>query len=263
MANPDAVNEKVFSVEGGYGLHTGNLSLNLNAYYTLWMDKTDVRSKLMANGDYARVNLTGVDARHMGVELDLKYRAARWVTLTGMLSVGDWIWNSNTRGYYYDSQGQPMTTKMDGSVASGIMADDHAWIELQQKGIHVAGSAQTTAAVGADFYPMKGLRVSANWNLYANNYADFYLGSTAIVNSAATVNDPWKIPMGHQLDLAASYSFKIGNINATLYGNVNNVFNYQHIMDAQCATDAKGWEDCYAVMYSFGRTYTLRLKIRF
>ena len=263
LANPDAVNEKVFSVEGGYGLHTGNLSLNLNAYYTLWMDKTDVRSKLMANGDYARVNLTGVDARHMGVELDLKYRAARWVTLTGMLSVGDWIWNSNTRGYYYDSQGQPMTTKMDGSVASGIMADDHAWIELQQKGIHVAGSAQTTAAVGADFYPMKGLRVSANWNLYANNYADFYLGSTAIVNSAATVNDPWKIPMGHQLDLAASYSFKIGNINATLYGNVNNVFNYQHIMDAQCATDAKGWEDCYAVMYSFGRTYTLRLKIRF
>jgi outer membrane receptor protein involved in Fe transport len=110
---------------------------------------------------------------------------------------------------------------------------------------------------------MKGLRVSADWNLYARNYADFYLGSTAIVNTAATVNDPWRIPMGHQLDLSASYSFKIGNVDATIYGNVNNVFNYQHIMDAQCATDAKGWEDCYAVMYSFGRTYTVRLKLRF
>ena len=77
------------------------------------------------------------------------------------------------------------------------------------------------------------------------------------------VNDPWRIPWSHQLDLSASYSFKMGNVNATIYGNVNNVYNLQGIMDAQCGTDAKGWEDCYAVMYSFGRTYTIRLKLRF
>ncbi|MBR2014195.1 MAG: carboxypeptidase-like regulatory domain-containing protein [Alistipes sp.] len=264
MTNPDAVNEKVFSVEGGYGLRTDKLNVNLNLYYTMWMDKADVRSKLMSDGDYARVNLTGIDARHMGVELDLRYKPARWINLTGMVSVGDWVWNSNAKGYYYNSHGQPLTAKMDGTVASGIMAEDHAWIELQQKGIHVAGSAQTTAAVGVDFFPMKGVRVGADFNVYANNYADFYLGSTAIVNSTATVNDPWRIPVGHQLDLSASYSFKIGkDVRATLYGNVNNLYNYNYIMDAQCGTDAKGWEDCYAVMYSFGRTYTLRLKINF
>ena len=117
--------------------------------------------------------------------------------------------------------------------------------------------------MGADFYPLKGLRVSANFNLYANNYADFYLGSTAVANTTTTVNDPWRIPVGHQLDLSASYSFKIGKVNATIYGNVNNLYDYNYVMDAQCATDAKGWEDCYAVMYSFGRTYTLRLKLRF
>ena len=264
MTNPDAVNEKVFSVEGGYGLRTEKLNLNLNLYYTLWMDKADVRSKLMSNGDYARVNMTGVDARHMGVELDLRYKPTRWMNLTAMASIGDWIWSSNTRGYIYDSQGQPMTQKLDGTVASGIMAEDHAWIDLNQKGIHVAGSAQTTAAVGADFFPMKGLRVSADWNLYANNYADFYLGSNLTPNTAVNVNDPWRIPWSHQLDLSASYSFKIGNnVNATIYGNVNNIYNMQGIMDAQCGTDAKGWEDCYAVMYSFGRTYTIRLKLRF
>ena len=264
MTNPDAVNEKVFSVEGGYGLRTDKLNVNLNLYYTMWMDKADVRSKLMSDGDYARVNLTGIDARHMGAELDIRYKPARWINLTGMVSVGDWIWNSNAKGYYYNSHGQPLTSKMDGTVASGIMAEDHAWIELQQKGIHVAGSAQTTAAVGVDFFPLKGVRVGADFNVYANNYADFYLGSTAIVNSTATVNDPWRIPVGHQLDLSASYSFKIGkDVRATLYGNVNNLYNYNYIMDAQCGTDAKGWEDCYAVMYSFGRTYTLRLKINF
>ena len=263
MTNPDAVNEKVFSVEGGYGLRTEQFALNVNAYYTLWMDKADVRSKLMSNGDYARVNLTGIDARHAGIELDLRYKPARWVNFTGMLSWGDWIWSSNARGYYYDSQGQPMTAKMDGTVASGIMAEDHAWIELDQKGVHVAGSAQTTAAVGADFFPFKGLRLSANFNLYANNYADFYLGSTAVANTTTTVNDPWKIPVGHQVDLSASYSFKMGKVNATIYGNVNNLYDYNYVMDAQCATDAKGWQDCYAVMYSFGRTYTVRLKLNF
>jgi outer membrane cobalamin receptor len=263
MTNPDAVNEKVFSVEGGYGLRTETFAMNINGYFTMWMDKADVRSKLMSNGDYARVNLTGIDARHAGVELDFRYKPARWVNLTGMLSWGDWIWSSNARGYYYDSQGQPMTAKMDGSVASDIMAEDHAWIELEQKGVHVAGSAQTTAALGVDFFPFKGLRVGANFNLYANNYADFYLGSTAVANTTTTVNDPWKIPVGHQLDLSASYAFKIGKVNATIYGNVNNLYNYNYVMDAQCATDSKGWQDCYAVMYSFGRTYTVRLKISF
>ena len=263
MTNPDAVNEKVFSVEGGYGLRTETFAMNINGYFTMWMDKSDVRSKLMSNGDYARVNLTGIDARHAGVELDFRYKPARWVNLTGMLSWGDWIWSSNARGYYYDSQGQPMTAKMDGSVASDIMAEDHAWIELEQKGVHVAGSAQTTAALGVDFFPFKGLRVGANFNLYANNYADFYLGSTAVANTTTTVNDPWKIPVGHQLDLSASYAFKIGKVNATIYGNVNNLYNYNYVMDAQCATDSKGWQDCYAVMYSFGRTYTVRLKISF
>lgn len=263
MTNPDAVNEKVASIELGYGLHIKKFSMNINAYYTNWMDKSDVRSKLMSNGDYARVNLTGIDARHTGIELDFRYKPARWVNITGMLSWGDWIWSSNARGYYYDSQGQPMTAKMDGTIASGIMAEDHAWIELAQKGVHVAGSAQTTAAVGVDFFPFKGLRLSADFNLYANNYADFYLGSTAVANTVTTVNDPWKIPVGHQLDLSASYAFKIGKVNATIFGNVNNLYNYNYVMDAQCATDSKGWQDCYAVMYSFGRTYTVRLKISF
>lgn len=260
--NPDAKNERVFSVEGGYGFKTPTFSLNLNAYYTLWMDKAMVRSKSMDNGDYARINMTGVDARHMGIELDFRYKPVNWFNLTGMLSVGDWIWTSNARGYVYDSQGQPMTKALDGTVASGIMADDHYFMDIRQKDVHVGGSAQTTAAIGATFFPMKGLRVSADWNAYANNYADFYVGSSTELSNV-NVNDPWRIPWGHQLDLSASYSFKIGKVNATLYGNVNNVYNYNYIMDAQCAADATGWQDAYAVMYSFGRTYTLKLKLRF
>mgnify|MGYP000759473918 FL=1 len=59
VKNPDPLNEKVFSAEIGYGFRSGILSVNLNGYYTLWMDKSVVRSSSMANGDYARVNLSG------------------------------------------------------------------------------------------------------------------------------------------------------------------------------------------------------------
>lgn len=223
--NPDPLNEKVFSAEVGYGFRSGILSVNLNGYYTLWMDKSVVRSSSMANGDYARVNLSGVDARHMGLELDFVLRPNRWLDVTGMLSLGDWQWDSDSKGYIYDTQGQPLTKALDGTVASGIMAEDHAWLNLKQKGIKVGGSAQTTGALGVTVRPMKGLRVSADWNAYGNNYADFYIGSNTSLNGNSTVDvkDPWKIPWGHQLDLSASYAFKIGNVRATIYGNVNNV----------------------------------------
>ena len=94
----------------------------------------------------------------------------------------------------------------------------------------------------------------------------FYIGSNTSLNGNSTVDvkDPWKIPWGHQLDLSASYAFKIGNVRATIYGNVNNVYDYNYIMDAQCAAADEGiWQNVYAVMYSFGRTYTVRLKINF
>ena len=266
VKNPDPLNEKVFSAEIGYGFRSGILSVNLNGYYTLWMDKSVVRSSSMANGDYARVNLSGVDARHMGLELDFVLRPNRWLDVTGMLSLGDWQWDSDSKGYIYDTQGQPLTKALDGTVASGIMAEDHAWLNLKQKGIKVGGSAQTTGALGVTVRPMKGLRVSADWNAYGNNYADFYIGSQTSLsgNSTVDVKDPWKIPWGHQLDLSASYAFKIGNVRATIYGNVNNVYDYNYIMDAQCAAADEGiWQNVYAVMYSFGRTYTVRLKINF
>ena len=114
--------------------------------------------------------------------------------------------------------------------------------------------------------PMKGRRVSADGNAYGNNDADFYIGSNTSLtgNSTVDVKDPWKIPWGHQLDLSASYAFKIGNVRATIYGNVNNVYDYNYIMDAQCAAADEGiWQNVYAVMYSFGRTSTVRLKINF
>lgn len=262
--NEDPLNEKVFSAELGYGYRSGIFTANVNAYYTLWMDKSTVKSIRLGNDEYGRMNMSGVDARHMGIEVDFRLQPTKWLDITGMASLGDWIWSSNARGYLYDAQGQPLANT-SGDLASGVQAEDHAWIDLNQKGIRVGGSAQTTAALGLTARPLKGLRVSADWNVYANNYADPYVSlSNTSPFSALTVKDPWRIPWGHQLDLSASYRFNIGKTRATVYCNVNNLYDYNYIMDAQSAAEAEGiWQNAYAVMYSFGRTYTVRLKINF
>ncbi len=61
-----------------------------------------------------------------------------------------------------------------------------------------------------------------------------------------------------------SYKFKIGGLDATLYGNVYNLFDNYFVKDATTDYNVKGtWPNAYKVFYSFGRTFSLRLKVNF
>lgn len=265
--NPDAVNEKIFSVELGYGYRSSWLTANLNAYFTRWMDKTMTSGGDITNAnkeviDRYSINMQGVDARHMGIELDLIANPTRWLDINGMFSLGDWQWDSNATGYYYNSLGQPLKDIKNGEIASGIQAPDHAKSVVNLKGVKVGGSAQLTAALGAQVH-FSGFRGGLTYTWYARNYSDYDLdGSMLSPDGNVTVTQPWEIPSGGQLDLNASYTFPLGKCKATLYGNVENVFNQRYIVDATDGGTGK-WENAYEVFYAFGRTYSLRLKVAF
>lgn len=263
--NPNAVNEKVGSIEIGYEYHSPIFTATLNGYYTKWMDKTTTRSSDMGDGTKYFFNMEGVDARHMGVEVNFTYRPFRWLDVNGMLSIGDWVWDSNTKGYFYNSYGQPIQNTKDGALASGVYASDHASATLNQKGRKVGGSAQTTGYLGLNFKPIKGWRVGVDWTFNARNYSDFTISSSDYApNAVINVKSPWEIPWGNQLDLQASYDFEIGGLNATIFGNVYNLCDYNYVMDAYTASGVDGtWDNAYRVFYSFGRTYALRLKVKF
>lgn len=266
--NPDAVNEKVFSIEVGYGYHSQFLAANVNAYRTAWMDKTTTRTMTLNDGDRATLNMSGVDALHQGIELDFVAHPLIWLDVTGMFSIGDWKWNSNATGYFYNSGGQPLTGKYEADgvtpiIASGIQAADHAKMTVYQKDVPVGGSAQTTAAVGAKFKLSKDLRFGVDYNFFARNYADFALVSSDIVmNGEKIIGNPWRVPSSGLVDLNASYSFNVGQNKAVIYGNVENLFDQEYIADAY---DGGGhnWQSAYRVFYGFGRTYSVRLKLNF
>ena len=150
VTNPDAKNEKVLSFEVGYGYRLKWLQVDLNAYWTKWMDKS--MAKQLSVGTQQTdgyINMAGLDARHQGIELEVKASPLYWLDLNGMFSIGDWQWDSNAKGYIYDANGQPLDK--DGNVASAPLAEDHYFAGIALKGIRVGGSAQTTAALGATY----------------------------------------------------------------------------------------------------------------
>lgn len=264
--NPDAINETIFSVEGGYGFKSGFLNANVNVYYTKWMNKLMAKSSDITledgTADRWMINMEGVDARHMGVEVEIKAKPLSWLDVNAMLSMGDWVWDCDPIGYYYNSAGQPLKDAK-GHVASGAKAEDHAYMKLELDKVQVGGSAQTTAAVGVNVRPMKGLHFGIDYTLYARNYADWNLSSSDLAFNATKVyQSPWRIPSAGVFDVNANYKFKIGSLNSVISGVVDNVFDQEYIVDATDGGDGK-WQSAYKIFYAFGRTYSVKLKVNF
>lgn len=264
-ANPDALNEKCLSAEVGYEFHSPKFTAQVNGYFTRWMDQTLVKTNTMQDGTRYVMNMSGVASRHMGVEVAATYKPFNWLEFSGMFSYGDWVNDSNTTGYFYNSQSQPLANLSTGEVASGIMAADHLWAKLNTKGRKVGGSAQTTGSLSMTVKPLKGWRIGVDWVASARNYSDYTItGSNLSAGQELELGDPWRIPWGNQLDLNASYTFNFGGMRATLFGNINNLCNYNYVMDATTSATSNGtWQNAYNIFYSFGRTYSLRLKLTF
>lgn len=258
VTNPDAVNEKAFSAEVGYGFKSKYLSGNLNVYRTNWLDKTMVRA-INANSPESLVaNMQGVNALHQGVELDFTSKPVKDLEITGMVSIGDWNWQNNATGYLFNRQGQPVDDR--GTVVDAVEKAYKMTVNLE--GIHVGNSAQTTAALGANYQILKGFRVGLDANYFGRNYSYFNISSVG-TSLTPTTNfaQPWMIPDAVTFDFSANYRFRIGDYDASLVGNIDNLLDADYITDATDGSDHT-WKTA-SVFYGFGRTWSVSLKLKF
>jgi hypothetical protein len=253
--NKAAVNEKAFSAEIGYGFKSKYFTANLNIYRTNWLDKT-MTTYYTGAVDIINVNLTGVNALHQGVELDFVSKPAKDLEITGMISLGDWTWQNNAKGYLFNSNGQPI--HIVGSA--GVVASTPDTMRVNIKGVHVGNSAQSTAALGFSYQILKGFRIGLDGNYFGRNYSSFTITTTTDPNSK--IGEPWVIPDAVTVDFSANYRFKIGTFDATLVGNIYNLLDTQYITDAK-DDGTYHTEDKASVFYGFGRTWSMNLKIRF
>ncbi|MFB6341577.1 carboxypeptidase-like regulatory domain-containing protein [Saccharicrinis sp. FJH62] len=238
LFNDGAVNEKVLSTEIGYGFRSQYFSSHLNIYYTFWKNKTRTGNVTDPTNPDERLfyNIEGINARHEGIELDFNAKPTEKVEINGMISVGDWIWANNV-----DS----VKIFKDQTLVYTIP-------KMYLNGIHVADAAQTTAALGVNVEVLSGLKVGVDMNYAARLFANFNLNARTMPEDEGV--DVEKVPAYMLFDLNAFYDFKIGNLNASLHGNMNNALNTTYIADAY---EGQGY------YFGFGRTFSFGLKVRF
>ncbi|MFI1772862.1 TonB-dependent receptor [Thalassobellus citreus] len=239
--NEEAENEKVFSVELGYGYRSEKFSANVNLYRTSWLDKGINGSLPGANPGDERVlyNLLGMDALHQGVEIDFRYKFSDKLSFTGMASLGDWQWKSNVSAIVRTQDGTPVGE-----------------VDVFAKDLKVGDAAQTTFALGANY------KFAKKSNLYVDyNYAGDMFASYQVTNRGTEgLPDTWEVPEYGLFDAGISHVFNIGSFEAVLNGKINNVFNTEYVSDAN---DVDGTAGTALVYFGAGRTYSVGLKVNF
>lgn len=243
LVNEDAENQKIFSAELGYGFRSTNFRANVNVYRTLWQDRSFTRTRFdRESGQTFFANILGVDALHQGLEVDLSYRPFEKLTVTAMASIGDWNWDSDVQDVYFYNDEQE------------ILNPDSP-IELLLKDVPVGGSAQHTYALGANYEVLPGTNLRLDFNYYDRLYADFD------PNNVGEGYSPWEAPDYSVVDFGLTHDFEFGDFDATLIGNINNLFDTEYIsvVDDGINSDARTAQ----VWYGFGRTYTVGAKIKF
>jgi len=215
--------ERVKALEFGYSYNSKKFSANLNTYMTRWINKAsnDVRSKYIDKNDIEHDTygiIPGMDARHLGVELDFVYKLNPTLDFQGLISIGDWIWDKKITNL------QMYTTDNNDSANK---------ISFDARGIHVGDAAQTQIGANLRYEPIKGLYFEGGATFFDRYYADF--NPEECTDALGNPVESWRMPAYTIFDLHAGYRFKISPVkkaNFTFKLNVLNLFDKVYVSDA-------------------------------
>lgn len=278
-------NEKVKALEGGIAYGSSSFSINVNVYYTNWLNRPVesappvlIADTLGGQTNTYFANINGLSALHKGLEVDFVYIISDKLKVQGLVSLGDWIWNSSDSVRVNDNYGKTVLTQF-----------------INAKGLHVGNAAQFQIGGEVRYEPIKFLYFSGNLTrfgkYYSNfdpmsydassnsNYANFSHPKDADGNDLKDENgrsiygdpvDPWIIPNYYLFDLHAGYSMKIyDKYRIQLRANVLNVMNAIYVSDADDNSRYVGQSfnshDARSAGVFFGssRRYTMSLSLEF
>ncbi|MCL3780242.1 TonB-dependent receptor [Prolixibacteraceae bacterium JC049] len=229
--------EKIITTELGYGYKSKHFEAKATIYRTNWRDRGLVRSLA---GEVA--NIAGLNQLHQGLEIETTYKPISKLTIKGMLSIGDWKYQDDVKFQLFDDE-------------QNLLGEFNAYI----KDVHVGNSAQNSAAVVVNYEVLPKLRIGLDYVYHSNHYADF--DPTNRGNIADKGVDAWKIPDVGIVDMNFNYKFKLGKLNASIYGNVNNVLDTEYVSKARDGKEHNA--NTALVYYGFGRTWSTGLRIKF
>jgi iron complex outermembrane recepter protein len=208
-------NEIIAATEVGYQFRSKSFAFNVNGYYTSWKNKP-VDAAVLVNedpldpqSDRIPVGISGIGARHLGLEFDAAINLHRKLKMEAIASIGDWIWNSK------------------GTLTNPITFDETTF---DPTGVHVSDAAQVQLGAMLRYEPIKRGYVSIRYTYFDKNYANFNPENLTGVNVR---RESWKMPAYFLADLNAGYSWSVKKINFDFRFNLLNMFDNLYIADAR------------------------------
>lgn len=239
----EIVNEIIYAVEGGYHYANKHFGINYNAYFTNWKNKPFPYGVAVPDPndptEFIRVNINGMDALHMGQEIDVAWEISPKLSFDFMFSIGNWIWNSSKTVF--------------------IPQYDSLEFTFDAKGVHVGDAAQTAMAASLRYEPIKNAYVKVQGQLFDRYYANFDPFSLQGSNGG---RDSWVIPTYSLINVFAGYRYKQFSVG----GAITNLLNTSFISDA--TNNANGIYDQFdarsaTVMFGQGLRFNINLAIQF
>jgi hypothetical protein len=219
----DPSNEQFISGEAGanFRMMNGRLNTKLNAYYTMWRDRTVVRAVTAgqgSSGDTDVIFLTGMNQDHLGVEAEIAFQPIDMFRLDAALSYGMWEYANDADGTYKNIAGQT--------------SEEYTYAV---KGLKIGDMPQTIVALGATVFPIDGMNIQAIFNYYDRHWADWDPESREIEEGVAPDRvQNWQVPSAYKIDLHASYNlpFDLNGIKLQVFAHVFNALDELYVQDA-------------------------------
>ena len=263
--NPVAENEEIRGLEAGYRFRSQKFKLNLNAYNTAWNNRVETSTvyagdtitidgkefAIPEDGEDWFLNTSNINQLHRGIELDMRYRPSRKITVKAYTSIGDWKFNGVSQSELFDEN-----KDFKGS-------ED----KLDLTGIKVGSAAQTQVGIGV------GLDITRSLDAYLDfNYYDRFYGNS----SAFSTDEAIELPSYGLLDLGLGYKFFLGNgqvfaLRANLYNVLDNEYiSYSRNNRAPDSDSANNYEKngvevnkSNSIAWGLGRTWNLSARYYF
>lgn len=241
----EILNEKILAAEAGYGYSNNRFGINVNGYVTNWQNKPFPFGVSIPDPNDPTasiyVNINGMDALHVGGEVDLAYQVTKKISGEFMFSYGDWRWNSSETITIPDLNNYTFT--------------------FDAKGVHVGDAAQTMANVGLRYEPFKNFFLKVQYQWFDRYYANFTPFSLQGANAG---RESYKLPSYGLLNLFVGYKYRFGKVNTFFNGSITNVLNTMYIADATNNFYGTDFDAASAsVMFGQGFRFNLSLGIQF
>jgi hypothetical protein len=240
-------NELILALEGGLNYADKKFGINLNGYATNWKNKPFPYGVPVPDPndptESIRVNINGMDAIHLGGELDIAYNITKKISAEFMVSYGNWYWNS----------GKTVL----------IPQYDSLLITFDAKGVHVGDAAQTALSASIRYEPFKNFYVKVQSQYFDRYYSNF---DPFTLQGANAGRESWVMPSYFLLNLFAGYKFPLKTTTLIASGSITNLLNTRYISDAtNNANDNYNNFDAQSasVMFGGGLRFNVSLGIQF